>query len=59
MRVVVGDFHETLITDAETGLPFERLRTHTDHVFACAWADDGIHVRRGGELAHDTILEAL
>lgn len=44
MRVVVGDFQETLITNAETGQPFESLNSHTDDVFACAWADDGIHV---------------
>jgi WD40 repeat protein len=43
-RVVVGDFQETLITNAETGRPFETLKTHTDDAFACAWADDGIHV---------------
>jgi WD40 repeat protein len=44
MRVVVGDFQETLITNAENGRPFETLKTHTDDAFACAWADDGIHV---------------
>jgi len=44
MRVVVGDFHQTLITNAETGQPFETLKSHTEDVFACAWADDGIHV---------------
>lgn len=44
MRVVVGDFQETLITNAETGRPFESLKTHTDDAFACAWADDGIHI---------------
>lgn len=44
MRVVVGDFQETLITNAETGQPFETLNSHTDDAFACAWADDGVHV---------------
>jgi DNA-binding beta-propeller fold protein YncE len=44
MRVVVGDFRETYITNAETGQPFETLKTHTDDAFACDWADDGIHV---------------
>lgn len=44
MRVVVGDFQETLITNAETGRPFESLNSHADDAFACAWADDGIHV---------------
>lgn len=44
MRVVVGDFQETLITNADTGQPFEVLKSHTDDAFACAWADDGIHI---------------
>lgn len=44
MRVVVGDFQETLITNAETGQPFETLNSHIEDAFACAWADDGIHV---------------
>lgn len=44
MRVVVGDFSETLITNAETGQPFETLSAHVDDAFACAWADDGVHV---------------
>jgi DNA-binding beta-propeller fold protein YncE len=44
MRVVVGDFRETYITNAETGQAFETLKTHTDDAFACDWADDGIHV---------------
>lgn len=44
MRVLVGDFQETLITNAETGQAFETLKSHTDDAFACAWADDGIHV---------------
>ncbi|KAF2806955.1 WD40 repeat-like protein [Mytilinidion resinicola] len=49
MRVIVGDFDKALITDAETGRPFEHLPSHTDHVFACAWADDGIHVATGSQ----------
>ncbi|CAI6280290.1 unnamed protein product [Periconia digitata] len=44
MRVIVGDFQETLIANAETGQPFETLNAHADDAFACAWADDGIHV---------------
>ncbi|KAF2634038.1 WD40 repeat-like protein [Massarina eburnea CBS 473.64] len=44
MRVVVGDFQETLITNAETGKPLETVCAHSDDAFACAWADDGIHV---------------
>jgi len=44
LRAVVGDFQETYITNAETGLPIEKLSAHTDDVFACAWADDDIHI---------------
>ena len=44
LLLCVGDFHQTLITNAETGQPFETLKAHKDDAFACAWADDGIHV---------------
>jgi WD40 repeat protein len=54
MRVVVGDFQETLITNAETGQPFETLKAHTEDVFACAWADDGIHIATAAQ--DDTIV---
>jgi WD40 repeat protein len=53
MRVVVGDFRETLITNAETGKPFETLNSHSEDAFACAWADDGIHVATA---AQDTTI---
>ncbi|OCK77689.1 WD40 repeat-like protein [Lepidopterella palustris CBS 459.81] len=58
MRVIVGDFNETLITNAEAGVTFERLRTHTDHVFACAWADDGIHLATGAQDSRIVIWDA-
>ncbi|KAF2847870.1 hypothetical protein T440DRAFT_557110 [Plenodomus tracheiphilus IPT5] len=44
LRVIVGDFPEALITNAETGRSLEVLKQHHDAAFACAWADDGIHV---------------
>ena len=44
LRVVAGDFPETLITNAETGEVLKILRAHEGDAFACAWADDGIHV---------------
>lgn len=44
LRVVAGDFPETLITNAETGEILQTLRAHQGDAFACAWADDGIHV---------------
>lgn len=58
MRMVVGDFHETLITDAETGRPFERLPEHDEHTFACAWADDGIHLATGAQDSKVVVYDA-
>ncbi|KAF1946226.1 WD40 repeat-like protein [Clathrospora elynae] len=58
MRVVVGDFQETLITNAETGKPFETLNSHTDDAFACAWADDGIHVATAAQDSTIVIWDA-
>ena len=58
MRVVVGDFKETLITNAETGKPFETLKAHTDDAFACAWADDGIHVASAAQDSAIAIWDA-
>lgn len=58
LRVVVGDFQETLITNAETGLPFETLNSHADDAFACAWADDGIHVATAAQDSTIAIWDA-
>ncbi|OMP87354.1 putative WD repeat-containing protein [Diplodia seriata] len=58
MRMVVGDFQETLITDAETGRPFERLAGHDEHTFACAWADDGIHLATGAQDSKVVVYDA-
>ncbi len=58
MRVVVGDFQETLITNAETGQPFETLKIHTDDAFACAWADDGIHIATAAQDSTIAIWDA-
>ncbi|KAF1912398.1 WD40-repeat-containing domain protein [Ampelomyces quisqualis] len=58
MRVVVGDFQETLITNAETGQTFEMLNSHTDDAFACAWADDGIHVATAAQDSTISVWDA-
>jgi WD40 repeat protein len=58
MRVVVGDFREALITNAETGQPFETLNSHADDAFACAWADDGIHVATAAQDSTIVIWDA-
>ncbi|OCL05353.1 hypothetical protein AOQ84DRAFT_98913, partial [Glonium stellatum] len=49
LRAIGGDFHDALITDAASGAVLQRLATHSDHVFAAAWADDGVHVATGAQ----------
>jgi len=58
LRVVVGDFQETLITNAETGQSFESLNSHTHDAFACAWADNGIHVATAAQDSTVVIWDA-
>ncbi|KAK8233255.1 WD40-repeat-containing domain protein [Phyllosticta capitalensis] len=59
LRAVVGDFHEGLITDADSGAVLQRLpRVHNDHAFACAWADDGVHVATGAQDSTVAIWDA-
>ncbi|KAJ9648313.1 hypothetical protein H2199_001167 [Coniosporium tulheliwenetii] len=58
LRVVVGDCNEALITNAETGQPVEILRNHTDHAFACAWADDGRYVATGAQDSQIVVYDA-
>jgi hypothetical protein len=49
LRVLVGDSHDTLITDADKGNILVTLKEHNDHGFACAWAEDGTHVATGAQ----------
>ncbi|KAF2001201.1 WD40 repeat-like protein [Amniculicola lignicola CBS 123094] len=58
LRAVVGDFSETLITNAETGEAYQSLQGHADDVFACAWADDGIHVATAAQDSTIVIWDA-
>ncbi|KAF2088356.1 YVTN repeat-like/Quino protein amine dehydrogenase, partial [Saccharata proteae CBS 121410] len=58
LRCVVGDFQDVLITDADTGRPFEAIPAHSDHAFACAWADDGILVATGAQDGNVVIHDA-
>ena len=65
LRVVVGDTPEVYITDAETGQPLQALKAHDAslHVhssdgYACAWADDDIHVATAGQDSAVTIYDA-
>ncbi|KAF2204484.1 WD40 repeat-like protein [Delitschia confertaspora ATCC 74209] len=58
MRAVVGDFPQTLITNAETGEPLEALTAHQDDVFSVAWADDGIHVATSAQDCRVVVWDA-
>jgi hypothetical protein len=59
LRVVVGDFQDTLITNAETGQVIEKFdNIHTDDAFACDWADDGIHVATAAQDSTINIYDA-
>jgi hypothetical protein len=58
LRLLVGDFEGSLIVDADSGRPLERLGGHTDDAFACAWADDNIHVATAAQDCHVLIWDA-
>jgi hypothetical protein len=58
LRVIVGDCHDAHITDAEKGETLVTLPGHTDHGFACAWADDGIHVATGAQDRNTMVWDA-
>lgn len=58
LRMVVGDQCAALLTNAETGQCLERMKDHKDDVFACAWADDGIHVATAAQDSEVVIYDA-
>ncbi|KAI9841079.1 MAG: hypothetical protein M1838_003776 [Thelocarpon superellum] len=58
LRVVVGDDTSVTVSDAETGRSLQVLRGHQDFGFACAWADDGIHVATGNQDKQVRIYDA-
>lgn len=49
LRLVVGDHCNPWVVDAESGERIVRLHNHRDYGFACAWADDGIHIATGNQ----------
>ena len=49
LRVLVGDSHETLITDAEKGHALVTLKSHSNYGFACSWSADGRYVATGAQ----------
>ena len=58
LRVVVGDDTCVTISDAESGRSLQVLRGHHDYGFACAWADDGVHVATGNQDKQVRIYDA-
>lgn len=58
LRVLVGDFQGSIIVDADSGRPLERLGGSTTNAFACAWADDDRHVATAAEDCHILIWDA-
>lgn len=49
LRLLVGDHCHPWVVDAESGERIVRLHNHRDYGFACAWADDGIHIATGNQ----------
>jgi hypothetical protein len=50
LRVLSGDFDGALITDADSGRVLEHVHGGSSgHGFACAWADNDIHVATAGQ----------
>jgi hypothetical protein len=49
MRVIVGDTTQVAIVNAEKGEILQTLEGHEDYGFACAWADDGVHIATGNQ----------
>ncbi|SLM34227.1 WD40/YVTN repeat-like-containing domain [Lasallia pustulata] len=49
LRLLVGDHCHPWVVDAESGAKIVRLPNHRDFGFACAWADDGIHMATGNQ----------
>jgi WD40 repeat protein len=40
LRALVGDSPDALISDAESGESLTTLRSHSAHIFSCAWSPD-------------------
>ncbi|KAJ9624902.1 hypothetical protein H2203_004852 [Taxawa tesnikishii (nom. ined.)] len=66
LRVVLGDWDETLVTDAERGTVLVRSRQHEERQdwrasvwgFSCAWSDDGRHVATGAQDGRVVVYDA-
>ena len=49
LRLLVGDHCHPWVVDAESGERIVKLHNHRDYGFACAWAEDGIHIATGNQ----------
>ncbi|KIW04045.1 hypothetical protein, variant 1 [Verruconis gallopava] len=59
LRVLVGDFDGALIADADQGRILEHARGGSSgHGFACAWADNDIHVATAGQDCQVVVWDA-
>jgi WD40 repeat protein len=58
LRLLVGDFEGSLVVDADSGRPLERLGGQVENAFACAWADDDIHVATAAQDCNVLIWDA-
>jgi WD40 repeat protein len=58
LRLLVGDFEGSVIADVDSGRTLEHLGGHNAHGFACAWADDDIHVATAAQDCHILVWDA-
>ncbi|KAI6856424.1 WD40 repeat-like protein [Hortaea werneckii] len=58
LRVLVGDSNDAHITDAEKGNVIATLHGHTDHGFACSWAQNGLHLATGAQDGKTLVWDA-
>ncbi|KAI6929699.1 WD40 repeat-like protein [Hortaea werneckii] len=58
LRVLVGDSNDAHVTDAERGNIIATLHGHTDHGFACSWAQNGLHLATGAQDGNTLVWDA-
>ncbi|GAB1744559.1 hypothetical protein NU219Hw_g1962t1 [Hortaea werneckii] len=58
LRVLVGDSNDAHVTDAEKGNIIATLHGHTDHGFACSWAENGLHLATGAQDGKTLVWDA-
>ncbi|KAI6888400.1 hypothetical protein KC363_g928 [Hortaea werneckii] len=58
LRVLVGDSNDAHVTDAEKGTMIATLHGHTDHGFACSWAQNGLNLATGAQDGKTLVWDA-